>query len=84
MSINGTPTANRDIRGSIDKHNVLVVDAYDIAVKLGFNGTEKEWLASLKGDPGKDGENYIITEDDIDTIAQRALDKLEDGDGVSY
>lgn len=26
--------------------------AYDIAVANGFEGTEEEWLASLKGDPG--------------------------------
>lgn len=26
--------------------------AYGIAVKHGFTGTEEEWLASLKGDPG--------------------------------
>ncbi|MBP5308865.1 MAG: trypsin-like peptidase domain-containing protein [Clostridia bacterium] len=31
-----------------------VVNAYDIAVKNGFNGTEEEWLKSLKG---KDGDN---------------------------
>lgn len=29
--------------------------AYDIAVKNGFEGTEKEWLESLKGEDGKDG-----------------------------
>lgn len=29
--------------------------AYDIAVKNGFNGTEKEWLESLKGSDGADG-----------------------------
>ena len=34
--------------------------AYDIAVENGFNGTEQEWLDSLKGEdgaPGKDGAN---------------------------
>ena len=37
--------------------------AYEVAVENGFNGTEAEWLASLKGEPGapgasgKDGEN---------------------------
>ncbi|MBR2968987.1 MAG: trypsin-like peptidase domain-containing protein [Clostridia bacterium] len=31
-----------------------VVNAYDIAVKNGFEGTEEEWLESLKG---KDGDN---------------------------
>ena len=31
--------------------------AYEIAVENGFVGTEAEWLASLKGKDGKDGEN---------------------------
>lgn len=30
--------------------------AYDIAIENGFVGTEAEWLASLKGFDGKDGE----------------------------
>lgn len=29
--------------------------AYEIAVEHGFEGTEEEWLESLKGEPGKDG-----------------------------
>lgn len=29
--------------------------AYDIAVENGFNGTETEWLASLKGEKGSQG-----------------------------
>ena len=29
--------------------------AYDVAVKNGFQGTEQEWLATLKGTDGKDG-----------------------------
>ena len=31
--------------------------AYEIAVANGFIGSEKEWLESLKGEPGKDGLN---------------------------
>ena len=31
--------------------------AYDIAVKNGFKGTETEWLATLQGVDGKDGQN---------------------------
>lgn len=31
--------------------------AYEIAVDNGFKGTEKEWLLSLKGDPGASGVN---------------------------
>lgn len=34
-----------------------IVSAYDIAVKNGFAGTEKEWLLSLKGADGKDAED---------------------------
>ena len=30
--------------------------AYDIAKKNGFEGTEAEWLASLKGEPGEKGD----------------------------
>lgn len=30
--------------------------AYDLAVKNGYNGTEKEWLAYLKGDKGDKGD----------------------------
>ena len=29
--------------------------AYDIAVEYGFNGSEQDWVLSLKGEPGKDG-----------------------------
>lgn len=29
--------------------------AYEVAVSNGFKGTEEEWLASLKGETGKDG-----------------------------
>lgn len=31
--------------------------AYDIAVRHGFEGSESEWLESLKGNDGSDGEN---------------------------
>lgn len=31
------------------------LSAYEIALKNGFEGTEEEWLESLKGEDGKDG-----------------------------
>ncbi len=31
------------------------LSAYEVAVKNGFEGTEAEWLASLKGEPGAEG-----------------------------
>lgn len=37
-----------------------VINAYDIAVKNGFVGTEEEWLLSLHGANGTDGESLNI------------------------
>ncbi len=34
-----------------------VLSAYDVAVKNGFSGTEAEWLLSLSGKNGEDGES---------------------------
>lgn len=42
------------------------ISAYDIAVKNGFQGTEQEWLQSLKGADGKDG-NSLSFEDLYET-----------------
>lgn len=36
--------------------------AYQIAVKLGFVGSEEEWIASLKGDDGEIGAGLEITD----------------------
>lgn len=36
--------------------------AYQIAVKLGFTGSEEEWIASLKGDDGEIGAGLEITD----------------------
>ena len=36
--------------------------AYELAVENGFKGTEKEYLASLKGSDGKDAEKITIQE----------------------
>lgn len=36
--------------------------AYDIAVKNGFIGTEKEWLQSLRGDDGENGKDLDIND----------------------
>lgn len=34
--------------------------AYEIAVQNGFEGTEEEWLASLKGEPGDDAATITV------------------------
>lgn len=46
----------KNLEGTITAFNTYHTDAYMIAVKNGFEGTEAEWLASLKGDKGDRGE----------------------------
>ena len=47
MSITGNATA-KVLRGRINRLDTLCLSAYAIAVKHGFEGTEEEWLESLK------------------------------------
>jgi len=42
--------------------------AYEIAVEYGFEGTELEWLESLKGVDGKDGKDGIDGKDGRDGV----------------
>lgn len=37
--------------GRINRLSVLCINAYEVALKNGFEGTEEEWLESLKADP---------------------------------
>jgi hypothetical protein len=48
--------------GSINMtmHDYRGLSAYEIAVQNGFKGTEVEWLASLKGEPGKAGDTITV------------------------
>lgn len=43
--------------------------AYEVAVDEGFVGTESEWLASLKGDPGSNGTNGQNGADGVSPVA---------------
>ena len=45
--------------------------AYQIAVNHGFEGTEEEWIASLKGEP------YELTEEDVNTIYAEVMKDIE-------
>lgn len=62
MSIQGSASGNQMLQGRINRLSTLVVNAYDIAVKNGFEGTEQEWLASLHGDAGVYIKSVEITE----------------------
>lgn len=46
-----------NVRGPAGKDGLDGKSAYDIAVKNGFEGTEAEWLESLKGENGTIGED---------------------------
>lgn len=52
-------TSNIDDKGVTCSSVITVpangLSAYEIAVRHGFEGSEEEWLASLKGQDGKDG-----------------------------
>jgi hypothetical protein len=54
MSVNG----NGGIKMWLNDYRGL--SAYEIAVKNGFEGTETEWLASLKGEKGADGDQITV------------------------
>ena len=56
MSLEGS-AAGKTIVGNIHRSRELTITAYGIAVKNGFNGTEEEWLASLKGEKGDEGKS---------------------------
>lgn len=54
--------------------------AYEVAKENGFVGTEKEWLASLKGEPGEKGEPGAPGTGgsalDIDAVVEAVEEKL--------
>lgn len=52
------PVSANTLRMQMNDYRGL--SAYEVAVKNGFDGTEKEWLASLKGEPGADGDFITV------------------------
>lgn len=74
--------AKKNIKGRIASLNIYHTDAYAIAVRNGYQGTEAEWLMSLvgmkgdKGDKGDRGEKGEPGGMDAATAAKiDALDK---------
>ena len=59
MSLEGFAEAKYKLRGRISELDVITLNAYAIAVKNGFEGTEEDWLASLKGASG-DGSGDMV------------------------
>lgn len=85
MSINGSAESVIKLKGSLSLPKAIRgKSAYEIAVMHGFKGTEAEWLASLKGDKGDQGDTYTLTEADKDEIKQSILDEMEQAEDFTY
>lgn len=90
MNTKGTAESYVKLRGSLSIPDAIIgKSAYEIAVANGFDGTEAEWLASLKGAKiisteyiGKDSDGGNIYEQTFDngTTAQFVAPKGGDGD----
>ena len=66
---------------TISASDVYGESAYEIAVKNGFEGSESEWLNSLKGEKGDQGEPFKISKT-FNSISELNGDGLEDGSFV--
>jgi hypothetical protein len=98
MSVNGKAESVVKLRGSLSLPDAIVgKSAYEVAVMNGFEGTEEEWLASLKGSKivstvliGQDengGNIYMQTYDNGDTgtfVAPKGKDGEKPAKGVDY
>lgn len=67
MSLTGNAESGYKLRGKLrGLKTIHGHSAYEVAVINGFSGTEEEWLASMKGDPGytpQKGIDYFDGED---------------------
>lgn len=66
MSLTGKAKQNMLLKGRINRLKVIHTDAYELAVKNGFEGTLEEWLESLRGEAGPAGkvdENCMVLKD---------------------
>jgi hypothetical protein len=84
MSLQGNAEGTA-LKGKINKLTELHgYSAYEIAVINGFSGTAEEWLESLKGEKGDDGEDYVLTEGDKDEIVDAVIEQIPPAeDGIS-
>lgn len=72
MSLTGKATAD-ELRGKINGlEKIKGYSAYEIALIHGFEGTEEEWLASLKGEKGDNAEGAILYTEQTLSEGQKA------------
>lgn len=89
MSLEGNVGAAETLRGRINLCDLLVISAYAIAVKHGFEGTEEEWLESLRGEDGI-SSIYILDEgESLENVPEESAIVIDpfgtggDGTGIS-
>lgn len=56
MTCNCNKNVTAGVIGTLGGQLVRGFSAYELAVQNGYQGTEAEWLESLKGEPGKPGD----------------------------
>lgn len=87
MSIQGKAESYVKMRGSLSKPDAIVgKSAYEVAVANGFDGTEAEWLASLKGEKGEKGDKgdgYTLSDADKAEIVDLVIAELPNAEEVS-
>lgn len=76
--IRGKVTGVESLRGKAAVITTLHTDAYLVAVRNGFDGTEEEWLESLKGDTGDKGEPGV----GIASVKQTTTSTADEGENI--
>lgn len=84
MSIKGNAESYIKMRGSVNLPQAIQgKSAYEIAVMHGFDGTEEEWLASLKGEKGDKGDGCTLSDADKAEIVDLVIAELPNAEEVS-
>ena len=78
MSTKGSAESYVELRGSLSIPEAITgKSAYEIAVMHGFEGTEEEWLESLKAEANYEYEQAIKRAEAEADRAERAVEQAE-------
>lgn len=73
-TLDGRLSASEVLNGSLTNEALRGYSAYQVAVANGFEGTEEEWLDSLKGD---------ISYEELTTLVDESVNKYLDENPIS-
>ena len=79
MSLTGKLAAEKLMKGKISKLDVIYADAYELAVRNGYQGTIDEWLKESHGPQGEDGKSAyeVAKENGFKGTAEEWLESLK-------